>query len=286
MGRPRLRKEELMSATYTLNETLIKVDGVSLTLGGNQILKDVNAEIKNIVRPGYTQGQVVGFLGPSGIGKTQLLKILAGLQKNKYSGNVLISNKGLPVRPGMVGVVTQKYFLRPNYTVLRNLTVAAGRRGISSKEAKEKSFHMLGRFGLQDRTSLYPEQLSGGQRQRVAIAQQLLCSEHFLLMDEPFSGLDPIMKDKVCELITEVASAHELNTIIVVSHDISATISIADTLWLMGRDIGADGKIIPGAKLKYVYDLAEKGLAWHPDIQLMPRFSDLVREVKEKFRIL
>ena len=153
-------------------------------------------------------------------------------------------------------------------------------------EAKEKSFHMLGRFGLQDRTSLYPEQLSGGQRQRVAIAQQLLCSEHFLLMDEPFSGLDPIMKDKVCELITEVASAHELNTIIVVSHDISATISIADTLWLMGRDIGADGKIIPGAKLKYVYDLAEKGLAWHPDIQLMPRFSDLVREVKEKFRIL
>ena len=64
----------------------------------------------------------------------------------------------------------------------------------------------------------------------MAIAQQFMCSEHFLLMDEPFSGLDPIAVDHVSELIQEVANLHELNTIIVVTHDIPAAIEVADTL--------------------------------------------------------
>lgn len=275
-----------MSAAYTLNETLVKVENVSLQLGGNQILRDVNAEIKNIVRPGYTQGQVIGFLGPSGIGKTQLLKILAGLQKEPYSGQVLITEKCIPVKPGMVGVVTQNYLLFENYTVLKNLIVAASRTGRGYTEAKKKAHDILERFSLKDRANLYPAQLSGGQRQRIAIAQQLLCSEHFLLMDEPFSGLDPLMKDNVCKLITEVASSDELNTIIVVSHDISATTSIADTLWLMGRDRDENGRIIPGARLKEVYNLIDMGLAWHEDIELTQAFSDFVREIKGKFRTL
>src|SRR5207245_9825647 len=70
-------------------------------------------------------------------------------------------------------------------------------------------------------SQLYPAQMSGGQRQRIAIAQQLLCSEHFLLMDEPFSDLDLVMEAKVCELINEIACLDELNTIIVVTHDVT-----------------------------------------------------------------
>jgi ABC-type nitrate/sulfonate/bicarbonate transport system ATPase subunit len=98
-----------------------------------------------------------------------------------------------------------------------------------------------------DCSQLYPAQISGGQRQRIAIAQQLLCSEHFLLMDEPFSGLDLVMEAKVCELINEIACLDELNPIIVVTHDVTAAATVADHLWLMGRDRGASGNIIPGA---------------------------------------
>ena len=95
---------------------------------------------------------------------------------------------------------------------------------------------LLKEFELEDKFNLYPAQLSGGQRQRCAIIQQILCSEHFLLMDEPFSGLDLLMLEKTCELITKVADMDDLNTIIVVTHDVTAACSVADHLWLMGRD--------------------------------------------------
>ena len=97
---------------------------------------------------------------------------------------------------------------------------------------------LLNEFELADKYNLYPAQLSGGQRQRCAIIQQILCSEHFLLMDEPFSGLDLIMLEKTCELIAKVADMDDLNTIIVVTHDVTAACSVADHLWLMGRAPG------------------------------------------------
>ena len=81
--------------------------------------------------------------------------------------------------------------------------------------------------------------------QRVAIAQQFMCSEHFLLLDEPFSGLDPMAIDRVAELLNEVACMHELNTIVVVTHDIGAALEVSDTIWLMGRDRDAEGKKEP-----------------------------------------
>src|SRR4051812_10270150 len=106
-----------------LKETLLKVEGVSKTLGGSLILKDVNLEIRNIVRPGYTQGQVVGLLGPSGVGKTCLFRILAGLDQPDC-GSVLVEEEGIPVKRGMVGVVAQNYPLFAHRTILGNLTVA------------------------------------------------------------------------------------------------------------------------------------------------------------------
>ncbi|MGZ3160065.1 MAG: hypothetical protein ACXU7H_13340, partial [Burkholderiaceae bacterium] len=120
-------------------------------------------------------------------------------------------------------------------------------------------------------------------RQRVAIAQQLLCSSHFLLMDEPFSGLDPQAKAQVCDAILKVSTMDELNTIIVVTHDIEASITIADTLWLLGRDFDANGKALAGAKIKYKYDLIARGLAWHDDIDKTPEFFELSKELKQRF---
>ncbi len=266
-------------------DTLLKIDHVSLSYDDKVILHDVNAEIRDIVRADCTQGQVVGFLGPSGIGKTQLFRIIAGLNQ-PTSGQVLVNSTLTPVKAGMVGVVAQNYPLFENRTIFSNLILAAKQIEKNSDAAHEKVLKYLKRLDMIECSQLYPAQISGGQRQRIAIAQQLLCSEHFLLMDEPFSGLDLVMEAKVCELINEIACLDELNTIIVVTHDVTAAATVADHLWLMGRDRDASGNTIPGARIQETYDLIERDLCWHPGITNSSKFLEFVREVKERFQTL
>ncbi len=270
---------------YTKNECILKIDNVNLTLGDNLILQNVNAEIKDIVRPGMTQGQVVGFLGPSGVGKTKLFEIMAGLLK-PTSGQVYVGQNQQPVAPGRMGVVQQNYPLFNHRTVMGNLEIAAKKTIADASKRKDRIYELLDRFHLRQQAGMYPAQLSGGQKQRIAIAQQLLCSENFLLMDEPFSGLDINMVEEVSEMIGEIANTHEHNTIIIVSHDIVSTSAIADTLWIMGRDRDAQNNIIPGAKIKHTFDLVERGLAWKPDIKKMPAFNSLINEVRDLFLYL
>jgi NitT/TauT family transport system ATP-binding protein len=272
----------MTSVVYEYGATILKAENVGLTLGGNVILRDVDLEVKDLRRPGMVSGQVIGLLGPSGIGKTRFFRILAGLDAPD-AGAVLIGEKRVPVQRGMVGVVAQNYPLFQHRTVMDNLTVAGRQAGLSGSGARDKAMAFLKRFKLEDRGSLYPCQLSGGQRQRVAIAQQFMCSEHFLLMDEPFSGLDPIAVESVSGLIQEVAGLHELNTIIVVTHDIPAAIEVADTLVLMGRDRDAAGRIVPGARIQASYNLIERGLAFQKGITTKPEFLELLGEILAQF---
>lgn len=271
-------------------ETLLSIEDVHLSFDGKKILEGVNVKIDNLGRSsddGETNqtGQVVAFLGPSGVGKTQLLRILAGLQKPTM-GEVFLGPERNKVKPGSVGMVSQQYVLYRHRTVMGNLMIAAKQRGLNDADAKQKCQEMLEQFDIAHRANMYPMQLSGGQRQRVAIAQQLLCSEHFLLMDEPTAGLDPISKQKVCSFVTQVANKHDLNTILIVTHDIRAAISMADTLWLMGRDRDAEGNIISGARIKEQFCLIDRGLMWHPDIMEAPGFVETEREILHKFRTL
>jgi ABC-type nitrate/sulfonate/bicarbonate transport system ATPase subunit len=265
---------------YSLHETLVKIDNVSLTLGDNVILSNVNHEIRDIKRAGMQQGQVVCTLGPSGVGKTQLFRCISGLQK-PTSGQVLIGAEAKPVQSGDVGVVPQQYTLFRHRRVIDNLLVAAAQRSMDKDAATQKAMGYLERFGIADKASLFPAQLSGGQRQRVAIIQQLLSSGHFLLMDEPFSGLDPIMKDEAISLINDVARQDDLNTIIVTTHDVEAAILIADQLVLLGRN-----KDAPGSSIKKVYDLAAMGMAWRPDLKESKDFFELSKQIYADFRTL
>ncbi|MBV8202868.1 MAG: ABC transporter ATP-binding protein, partial [Acidobacteria bacterium] len=270
--------ESPQPAAYELRSTVLAARGINLRLGGVPILRDVDLEVRDVVRPGVCTGQVVALLGPSGVGKTTLFRVLAGLQRPD-SGTVLIGSPGVPVERGMVGVVAQNYPLFAHRSVLGNLVVAGRRAGQSRAEARARATDMLGRFDLLDRAGLYPAQLSGGQRQRVAIAQQFMCSEHYLLLDEPFSGLDPIAVEKVAEMLVEVANLDELNTVIVVTHDITAALEVADVVWLLGRDRDSSGAPLPGARIQDSYDLMECGLAWHKGIGSSPRLLEMAAKI-------
>jgi NitT/TauT family transport system ATP-binding protein len=276
-----------MTYSYELRGTLIKVDGVHATRGGDLVLRDIDVEIKDIVRPDVSgQGQVVGVLGPSGVGKTTLFRILAGLDP-PTRGRVLVGERQLPVRAGMVGVVFQHYPLFEHRKVLGNLVIAARRaRRAGRGDGEVRARALLERFRLADRADAWPSELSGGQRQRVAILQQLLCGHTYLLMDEPFSGLDPINKHQACELIAEVSRMHEQNTILIVTHDIREAVKVSDTLWLIGRDRAPSGEPVPGSRIVETYNLIERDLAWHADIERTPAFAAFVRELEDRFRAL
>lgn len=277
--RQRKRQMSMNDRTYTLAECLLQVHATSLAYGEKLILRDVNLNVHNIVRPGMAQGQVVALLGPSGVGKTQLFRCIAGLQKPS-EGSISRPNLSTEqVRAGDIGVVFQNYPLMKHRTIWSNLKLAAKRSG-----AKDEQINMLlDRFKLDDKKDRYPHQLSGGQRQRIAIIQQMICNTHFILMDEPFSGLDVKMKHEVCRFIQEVSVVDELNTTIFTSHDIETACMIADTVWVMGFEKDVEGKNIPGARVVQTFDLIERGLAWNPQALSHPNFVPTVREIMALF---
>jgi ABC-type nitrate/sulfonate/bicarbonate transport system ATPase subunit len=283
---------------YEKKDVILSVEHVSLTLGGRLILRDVNATVSNIVRPDCLQGQVICFLGPSGIGKTQLSKVITGLQQPS-DGRVLVNrpsgvtvngpvNSLQPVHKGMVGMVGQAYPFFKFMTVEDNLIVAGRQGGLSPRLVNDRALGLLNEFGIFEYRKYYAKDLSGGTRQRVAIIRQLMCSDHFIVMDEPFASLDLINKKRACDLITKIASLDELNTIIIVTHDVTEGMSVADTVWLMGLEPDPErpGMYLDGARLVEQYDLAAMDLCWHPDIQTDPRFLAFVVEVKQRFLTL
>jgi NitT/TauT family transport system ATP-binding protein len=261
-------------------EVLLDVSGLRLVLGESLILGDLSFQVIDRVREGCITGQVVGLLGPSGAGKTRLLRIIAGLDAPQ-AGRVR-GQGGAELEPGSVGYIFQDYPLLQHRTVRGNLELAGAISGLSAAKARERATELLDTFKLSDRGGYYPAQLSGGQRQRVAIAQQIMRPRRLLLMDEPFSGLDPEALGHVMRLIVEVANLDELNTILLVTHDIRAAMAVSDTLHMLGRE-RKDGKVVPGARIVGSYDMVARDLAYHDDVMQRAAFAELEKEIKARF---
>lgn len=259
--------------THIKDKTLLQAENISLCYDDKIILRDINFYVKDIIRPNMQQGQVISLIGRSGIGKTQLFKILSGLQKP--SGGSVTIHENQKVKAGDMGVIFQNYYLFEWRTVYQSLLLAAQKN--KQLEGKEHDMikHYAAEFQLEDELIKYPQQLSGGQRQRTSIIQQLLKGSDFLLLDEPFSGLDVCVLDKVTELLLQVSVSDELKTLIIVSHDIATSVAISDTVLILGME---EGKM--GATVKKEIDLIERDLAWKKDIKKERAFTDTVEEIK------
>jgi ABC-type nitrate/sulfonate/bicarbonate transport system ATPase subunit len=274
--------------SYSKKQILLQTQNVSLSYDGKCILRDINFCIRDIVRPGVQQGQVVSLVGRSGIGKTQLFRILSGLRKPD-SGTVTISKRKPAetgggaievwqqriVAPGDMGVIFQNYYQFGWRTVRQSLLLAARHNKALAGKEEEAIRDYAGRFDLGDVLHHYPAQLSGGQQQRVSIIQQLLKGADFLLLDEPFSGLDVCVLDKVTELLLQVSLSDELKTLIIVSHDIGTAAAISDTVFILGREAGREGSTL----VKEI-DLMERGLAWRADVRQEKAFAETLVEIK------
>jgi NitT/TauT family transport system ATP-binding protein len=257
----------------SIGEVVLRVREVSIARGATRILDRVSFDVVDRIREGRITGQVVSLLGPSGVGKTTLLRVIAGLEA-PARGEV-VGPLGAPLDTHAVGLVFQHYPLLNHRTVEENLVVAGRIGGLDRVRVKKRARELLERLGLDTRADFYPAQLSGGQRQRVAIAQQLVLPRRVLLLDEPFSGLDPAAIADVASLVTEVADDHELNTVVVVTHDVRAALRVSDTILLLGP--GANG-----AQVTKTYDLVDLGVAWE---HARPHaVADLEHEIESRFR--
>ena len=146
-----------------------------------------------------------------------------------------------------------------------------------AKLIKDAVDFYLNKFELTEHKDKFPIELSGGQKQRVCIMMQLLNGSYFILLDEPFSGLDPLMIDKTTELLQEVANSDEKKTLIIISHDLENCCAISDTVHVLSKKGRAENT---GSTMVDTIDLLALDLAYHPDIKNMPGFRNVIQEIK------
>lgn len=204
---------------------------ISRAFGQVKAVNDVNLKLE--------AGQVTVLLGPSGSGKSTLLRMLAGLEGldsgEIFARELLIANsaRAAPTEDRGIGLVFQDYALFPHLTALEN--VAFGLNHLLKAERTKIGLDWLERLGLASRCGFYPHQLSGGEQQRVALARALAPKPSAVLMDEPFSGLDPHLRGELQR--TMLSTLREAGVAaLVVSHDAQEALAIGDQIAIM--DVG------------------------------------------------
>ena len=192
---------------------MLELKHIKKSYDGVTILSDINLEIQD--------GEIVSILGPSGCGKTTLLNLILGLT-DADEGQILFDGQEmtrLPMEKRGFNIVFQDYALFPNLNVYQNITYGLKNRpGISTKQEVEEQI----------------EQLSGGQKQRAALARTMVMKPKILLLDEPLSALDGVIKESIKEKIRQIARDYHLTTIIV-THDPEEALTLSDKVLIVNQ---------------------------------------------------
>jgi len=204
----------------------IVIDRIAKEFGSFHALEDVSLTVND--------GEFVALLGPSGCGKTTLLRIIAGLEI-QTSGRVIIGGRdvsGLAPRKRGLAMVFQNYAVFPHMTVFENVAFGLRMQKADQAEVKRKVQRAAALLHIEDYLDRYPAKLSGGQRQRVAVARALAVEPAVLLMDEPLSNLDALLR---LEMRTELKAVlrEAGTTTIYVTHDQTEAMGLADRIAVM-----------------------------------------------------
>lgn len=223
----------------------LNLRGVCKRFGSQTVLEDLNLELEDV--------HCLCLIGPSGGGKSTLLRLLAGLDY-PTAGELALNGEAITYREDAllahrrrIGTVFQAYNLFPHLTALENITLPLVKvHGQQPAEAEEKAMALLERFQLKAHAAKRPAALSGGQSQRVAMVRALAIEPQVLLFDEPTSALDPEMTAEVLEVIEELK--RERRDLLVVTHEIGFARHVADAVaFLAGGkilEVGAPAKVI------------------------------------------
>lgn len=216
---------------------MIRYQGVSMSYDGKEkVLSNLNFEIK--------EGEFFVLVGPSGSGKTTTLKLINRLIE-QTDGDIFFQDKNIkdyPLREMRLemGYVLQEIALFPNLTVAENISLIPEMKKINKKEIAKRVDSLLRQVDLDPKVykNRLPEDLSGGEKQRIGILRALAANPKVLLMDEPFSALDPISRTQLQDLVKDLHSDFKITTVFV-THDMREAIKLADRICLM-----RDGKVV------------------------------------------
>lgn len=205
---------------------MLELINIKKSFGQNVVLDDISLKIN--------EGEIVSILGPSGSGKTTLLNVILGISEVD-SGAILFDGSDITrasMRARGFNIVFQDYALFPHLNALQNIRYGLKNNPeLSSEEEVQELIQIL---GLSQHTEKKIEELSGGQKQRVALARTLVMKPRILLLDEPLSALDGVIKESIKAKIKEIAREYHLTTIIV-THDPEEALTLSDKVLVINN---------------------------------------------------
>ena len=213
-----------------LEMTSLTTVGVSKSYKGRKVVRDVNLAVG--------QGEVVGLLGPNGAGKTTTFYLIVGLTRPD-SGSVLLGGHDITDLPMYLRAKNGISYLPQEASVFRKLTVEANIMAIletlplSNTERRDRLENLLEEFGLGPVRKNLADTLSGGERRRVEIARSLVISPKFILLDEPFSGIDPITVLEIQRIINHLKN--KSIGVLITDHNVRETLQVTDRAYIINN---------------------------------------------------
>lgn len=193
---------------------MIALDHVSKSFDSLRVVHDLDLTIQG--------GQIVGIVGPSGVGKTTILKLIAGIVEPD-AGSVKITGEGT------VGYVFQEPRLLPWRTAVDNVAVTLRALGRDKAEARAEAASWLERVGLKGFEHYHPAELSGGMAQRVSIARAFAVDPRILLLDEPFGNMDAALRQSLIDVLRGMIAERHI-TVVLVTHELTEALQLADRI--------------------------------------------------------